>query len=886
MTENLKKTSKQSVQQSLIEEFAELLSVTKPEIIFSEAARIIAENFDCSSCYVMTLCEEKNILELQSIFDLNKTISLQGSKCSLCSIPEWKAIEQRDTFHTNKWLNNSEFGLFTSTKNDNISMVAEPLICDGSPIGTVSLFFENSNNWTKKQSADLKFACKYIAMSAKNALKIKLLENELKIKKLLEAILNYPYEDKDKTLRSIAKMIMRELGALNCMISSQDKVYCAEPDGFCSKQKTANCKAIELSKTAKIVMYSDVCPNHIKHDSYESVYYCIPLEIDNGEYGTMSLKFSDKKAPQTSDNFVLQDISSALSRFLSNFYAVSKYKALISINDSYVKRLQKYTEDLEFANSSMQYVNKRVSMANEFSRIFSSSTDLEQALIAILQKLAIILLNKPSFLISAVFEDNLDTGDIIVMETFDDIKKTRHLKINLKNDEATEFLKQLGDSKKITTLNDKVIEWLKNSLELGENSKQGYAWPVLLPNNQMIAMLIVGFKNDIKLSSEDEKFLNSLAYQMALPIRNGLLNKANVIEKNKLKAIINSIADGVITVNLKQKITACNISAQEIFALKESEMMKSYYDELISCNFSQTSKSPKLYENIWDGIAGAEKGYFKQEFQRTDKDGKLSFFDSVISPITYEGKNFGAVIVLRDITEKKDWDQAKNDFIAVIAHDLRTPLTAVKSYVSILMDHARKLTDEQIKEFYTIINSEMDRFTRLLRNFTSLGKMDLGKLESHPKTFNINELIKKVAHLHRLNTKKHLIELNIPNTGWVYADKDQMEQVLNNLLSNAIKYSPDGGTVKVSTTNVLQEKTLRVSVIDCGIGLTPEAKAKLFNRYTRVQNEATKYIQGTGLGLYICKILIESNGGNIGIESNIGEGSTFYIDIPKDKNMT
>lgn len=875
MTEKTKKTS--SIKQILTEEFAGLLSVTEPDIIFSEAVRIIAETFDCAACYIMTICDE-SILELQSIFDLGKITSFQDSSCTVDDIPEGKAIANRDTVFTNKWINNSELVNFISIKNANISMIAEPLIYDGDVIGTISLFFKDLNKWPKRTSENLKFACKYVSMLVKKALEIKLIENELKIKRLLDAISNFPYEDKEKTLRSIARMIMQELRAANCMIISKDNVYCAEQDGVCIKRKTTNCNSIEFSPNGKVTPPA-FCPNYAKDSSYDAVYYCVPLETGNGDYGTLSLKFYEKKAPKTSDDFVIQDVAAALSRFLHNFYAVSKYKELISINANYMKRLQKYAEDLEFANSSMQYVSKHISASSEFSKIFSSSADLEQAIISVLHKLSLILINKPSFIMSAVFEDISDTGNVIILENIDDVKKIRRLKVNFKPENQVGFLKRLEDSKKNTVLDNEDMTWLNNSLELWHNSQKGYAWPVLLPNRQMLAVLIAGFKNNVAMSPEDERILNSLSYKMALPIRNGLLNRSNVIEKNKLKAIINSIADGVITVNLQQKITACNTSAQEIFGLSEQEMMRSYYYELTGCSFTPPD-SPDVCYSIWKGLAEADKGYFKQEFQRMGEDGKPSFFESAISPITYDCKDIGAVIVLRDITEKKYWEQDKNDFIAVIAHDLRTPLTAVKNYISILMDHGLKLKAEQTKEFYTVINSEMDRFTRLLGDFTSLGRMDLGKLKSSPKKFNISDLINKVTHLHGINTKKHNIELTVTDNLFVYADKDQIEQVLNNLLSNAIKYSPDGGNVKVSTTKGIKENTVRISIEDSGIGLTPEAQATLFNRYTRVKTEATKYIQGTGLGLYICKILVESNGGNIGIKSTMGEGSTFYIEIP------
>ncbi len=1044
--------SSSNIRQSLLQEFAELSSLIEPDLIFSEILRIVSEYFNCSSCYVMTLCDTRNILELSGLFDFEKMLSFSGPHSAISDLAEGSAVKNRQGIYIDKWINGDGNGNFVSVKHDRMSMICEPLICEGDVWGTLSIFFENAQKWSKKKLSDLKFACSYIAMAVRRAENNARSMSEMKIKLLAEDIYKCFYEDENFQIRKMEKLISSRLGALRTVIAFSE-MYLSNND-FCSKPGISQCTAIKLSASIE----QGNCPYRVfpdtkKHIDASTYSYCIPIKRQNAEYGVFSVEYLKNRRPNCFEEGLLSDISATIANIVDHFSKTANYEKLLEtmgsllevnsdmgltlciddvlqrlshvlssviradivkiwllsddgkqftlisswsvdgsksgvmqvssakgiagwvlrnksqyrtsdvindplfmgpasdlkkvksimavpliltgkvigvmevfstkseytfqrdysaslnintlsssiafivdraklmrINEDYLAQLKKYAEDLEQksrdlekANNHTQLMNRRLATGFEFSRIFSTIPDVLQAIAATIQKLEFVLADKPSFITAALFDDSFRYADIVLLETSKG--KIKILHVDIKTPSSLDFLKKLEESKKMAIACGEELMPLAKALELETDPEIAFAWPVLLPNGQMIALFAVGYNDDVFISEDDEMQLTSLAQRLAVPIRNGKLNKASVIQKNKLKAILNSITDGVITLDFEQKITACNKAALEISGLKEEELLNTSYSNLFGSFPENQHSDISLYGDMLNELASTnEKKIFTHEFSRTGKNGNVRFFDSTISPINYDGRNLGAVIVLRDVTDKKLLEQIKNDFIAIIAHDLKTPLTAVKGYASILLNHEAKLKKGQKKEFYMIINSEMDRFSRLLGNLTNLGQMQLGKLVADPVPFDMGGLLVKVVNLHKLNTSKHFIDIrNVPDSIFVYADKDHVEQVINNLLSNAIKYSPDGGNIVVNVYHSPDRSYVNISVTDSGIGISEENQKLLFDRYSRLHTEDTKKIAGTGLGLYICKILVEANGGEISIESEIGIGSTINLKLPSGK---
>lgn len=247
---------------------------------------------------------------------------------------------------------------------------------------------------------------------------------------------------------------------------------------------------------------------------------------------------------------------------------------------------------------------------------------------------------------------------------------------------------------------------------------------------------------------------------------------------------------------------------------------------------------------------------------------------------TYRQVNNTEAILLafEDATHRKQLEKQKDDFIGIVSHELKTPLTSIKLFSQLLEKHLQRTNDEKGSIYIQKMNSQMERLTQLMASFVSVYKIQTGKLELHKSNFDINELITDVVSDFKFTTKTHTITNKHASRITVYADKDRITQVLVNLISNAIKYSPNADKVVISSTK--DTKRVLVSIQDFGLGIPKTEQHKIFDRFFRVKGKREKGISGLGLGLYISYEIIHQHKGEIWVESSQGVGSTFYFSVP------
>jgi two-component system phosphate regulon sensor histidine kinase PhoR len=226
----------------------------------------------------------------------------------------------------------------------------------------------------------------------------------------------------------------------------------------------------------------------------------------------------------------------------------------------------------------------------------------------------------------------------------------------------------------------------------------------------------------------------------------------------------------------------------------------------------------------------------------------------------------------------------KSEFVSTVSHELRTPLTSIKGFTRTLLEDTEGYYDRDTQmEFYRIIDTECDRLVRLISDLLNLSRIESGRaLELVLTEVDLRELIGRVVDSQRAYTDKHEFRIicqdDLPV---ITADRDKVDQVLTNLLSNAIKYSPDGGDIVVHAREI-GDNRVAVSVTDHGIGIPDEQIAKLFTRFHRVDSGDSRKQYGTGIGLYLVKHLVEAHQGEVSVESEQGDGSTFTFVIPSD----
>jgi len=238
--------------------------------------------------------------------------------------------------------------------------------------------------------------------------------------------------------------------------------------------------------------------------------------------------------------------------------------------------------------------------------------------------------------------------------------------------------------------------------------------------------------------------------------------------------------------------------------------------------------------------------------------------------------NFSGVIM--DITEQKQDELRKNDFIGMVSHELKTPLTSLNGYTQILHQKAVKAEDRFSAGALEKVNIQIKKMTSMINGFLNISRLESGKIHLQKEHFYLEELMEELVEETRLTTSSHEITISHREHVKIYADRDKIGSVISNLLSNAIKYSPLNKQIEVSCD--IKENNVQFSVKDRGMGIRSHDVEKLFDRFYRVEGNHTQNISGFGIGLYLSAEIIERHDGTIGVTSEIGKGSTFYFNLP------
>jgi len=376
------------------------------------------------------------------------------------------------------------------------------------------------------------------------------------------------------------------------------------------------------------------------------------------------------------------------------------------------------------------------------------------------------------------------------------------------------------------------------------------------------------FSQEVFIKSNDE--IGRLAEMfniLRLKLNETLTEISN--EKSKLETIIKYMADGLIAVDLSGHIVHANPAAMVMLKFSKQEIEERNYDEIIN-EINPRLRFKEIIEKC--KLVPVEENF---EFSGSNYAVRYDHFRDE------NGSDVGIILILQDITQRQKIEKMQMDFVANVSHELKTPLTTIKSYAETLMDGAIE-DPETEKSFLEIINNEADRMNRLVKDLLQLSRLDHQQEKLVKKTCDLTKLILsavKKVELTANGKKQHLNCLcNSSKRVLIIGDKDSIEQVLLNVLSNAIKYTQEGGRIDIDA--IIYDKKVTVTVADNGIGIPKAELSRVFERFFRVDKARSRAMGGTGLGLAISKQIVEEHDGVIKLESKEGIGTTVFITLP------
>ncbi len=370
-------------------------------------------------------------------------------------------------------------------------------------------------------------------------------------------------------------------------------------------------------------------------------------------------------------------------------------------------------------------------------------------------------------------------------------------------------------------------------------------------------------------------------------------------ERLRSSIIINAIDDGVILVDDQQTIQLFNPGASLITGWAAGDATGLQWQAVFKF---VNNKGEPVYATQADPmqrLLQTKETVRDNAANLTTKSGKIIATNIVLSPILDEQKNLtGAVCIFRDVSQERQEEQQRGEFISTASHEMRTPVAAIEGYLSLALNDKVSTIDARARGYLEKAHSSTEHLGKLFQDLLTSAKAEDGRLTSHPDVIEMGTFLEQLTNDLKFAAEKknlmvdfifgthHTTDKKDDDTGnkvinplyYTYADPDRMREVVTNIFDNAVKYT-EAGTISIGLTG--NEQIVQFFIRDTGVGIPPEDIPHMFQKFYRVDSSATRTIGGTGLGLFICRKIVELYGGRVWVESELGKGSTFYINLPR-----
>jgi len=383
-------------------------------------------------------------------------------------------------------------------------------------------------------------------------------------------------------------------------------------------------------------------------------------------------------------------------------------------------------------------------------------------------------------------------------------------------------------------------------------------------------------------------FLKIVAFYLIYKaiIETGLVKPYNLLFRNlkqseeQYRDLYEEAPNAYFSVGVDGLIKRANRSAVELLGYSEDELVGRPVADLYADTPNGKAKAQEMFQRF---LAGEEIRNEELEMRRAD--GGEVWINLLVRPVRdKEGNVVAGRSEVVNITEHRKLDQLKDDFIGLVSHELRSPLTVIMGAINTVLSEGDYLSEEETRQLLKDAALESETLSHLLGNLLELSRVQAERLVLHAEAIDVKKVIQDAIEGVERQSSAHRFVVSTPQKlPPVYADPLRLERILYNLLENAVKYSPQGGEIKVTVKP--DKEQLVIGVSDRGVGISPADQARLFAPFQRLEESRSSGIRGVGLGLLVCQRLVEAHGGRIWVESEPGRGSTFFFTLPLNQQQ-
>lgn len=777
-------------------------------------------------------------------------------------------------------------------------VILAPMSIEGKVVGVIAADQPVQGEFTSTDLAVLTALADQVAMAVQNA---RLFEEAVERTQELSTILGASSAlsftlDLDWVLHTLGDQLMGITGADGCAISEWERdtdivtvIWESEegsPSLACTTYKAADRPVIQevlLTQEPIVLMASESSADPLLQEREAQVLLLLPMVTRGQTMGLVELRRREARPFAAHEIRLAQAIANQAAVAIQN---ARLYEEIRRFTEELEQRVEERTQELSRALQELTAERDRIAALYRIASQVASSLDIGQVLHRTLEIVVSATKASQGFILLL----DSQTGTLIRRAA---VGVPEHIPVT---GLPTRFRRGEGLAGWVALHRESVLipdltsdpRWVPGLADAGQRS--ALAVPIEMAG-EILGVLLLFSSTPGFFTEDHRRLVETAAAQIANAVNNanlydlirqqaedlGAMLKQQQVEAAKSQAILEGVADGVLFADASGKVVLFNPAAERILEIPRQQAMGRSIREMLG-----------LY-----GVEGrrwleALEDWAAHPADRTPEDfvaERLQLGERVISvhasPVIRGTEYLGTVSVFRDITAEVEADRAKSEFISTVSHELRTPMTSIKGYADLLMLGMAGPLDEQQKHFIGIIRNNAERMVALVNDLLDISRIESGRMRLELQTVLIPEVVAQVVGTlqGRAQNKGLTLEVQVPrDLPPVWGDVNRVAQILTNLISNAIQYTPPGGKVTISAHP--NGDMMEISVADTGIGISKENQQKIFDRFFRADDPLVQETPGTGLGLPITASLVQMHGGQIWVESELGEGSTFTFTLP------